>query len=220
MEIREIGWKHGTATVIVSDPSQHLQKNWLRGQFYERQMLRYIAETYGGGRKTFMDIGSSVGNHALFFGLFCTKGYVISVEPVLEALKLQQKILALNGLGKRMQLKQYALSNRIGRGRMEKFGPSGYSGMQRLIEGDEVGVTTLDALVGKRKISLIKIDVEYHEVHVIRGGLKTIERCRPVLFVECVDETNFVSVNQMLVHELDYRVGRRFNPSATYEFLP
>jgi FkbM family methyltransferase len=35
-----------------------------------------------------------------------------------------------------------------------------------------------------QKCRLIKIDAEGHELHVLRGAVKTLERCRPALYVE------------------------------------
>jgi FkbM family methyltransferase len=46
-----------------------------------------------------------------------------------------------------------------------------------------VGVRKLDDYKFER-VSLIKIDVEGHEIEVIRGGLETIQRNQPILLVE------------------------------------
>lgn len=220
MTIYKIGRAGRKASVIVGDPSQHLQKQWIRGRFYEDQMLEYIAATYSGGQGTFVDVGSSVGNHTLFFALFCTSGPVISIEPVVKSLQLQRRIIELNDLADRVQFHNVALSDKPGRGRMERFGPPAFDGMHQLVDGDDVEVATLDSIVGQERVHLIKIDVEYHEIEVLTGAQATIARDRPVLFVECVDRVNFNTMTDMLVGEFGYRVGRKFNASATYEFLP
>src|ERR1700690_1550585 len=82
--------------LLVKDPSEYLQSHWVRGDFYEYDlygsdpvrraagyvldrvasrvrhtrrlgMLRYIGEHYSGG--TFVDVGSCLGNHTLFFAV-------------------------------------------------------------------------------------------------------------------------------------------------------
>jgi FkbM family methyltransferase len=42
----------------------------------------------------------------------------------------------------------------------------------------------LDAIQAQRPIALIKCDVELYELHVLRGGRRTLERDRPILLVE------------------------------------
>ncbi len=64
--------------------------------------------------------------------------------------------------------------------------------MAQLISNKEEGghivqTETLDALADAHSLSrldMVKIDVEGHEGKVLRGGLKTIRRFRPILIVE------------------------------------
>ena len=46
-----------------------------------------------------------------------------------------------------------------------------------------VRVETLDSF-GLQDVGLIKIDVEGHEDKVLRGGIETLRKCRPVLIIE------------------------------------
>ena len=50
----------------------------------------------------------------------------------------------------------------------------------------EVQAITIDGL-GLTRVRAIKIDVERHELSVLRGAMQTIERCRPKLLVETLD---------------------------------
>lgn len=54
---------------------------------------------------------------------------------------------------------------------------------QRDAVGEEVPVTTLDSLELPR-CEFLKVDVEGMELSVLKGGQKTIERWRPILYVE------------------------------------
>lgn len=47
-----------------------------------------------------------------------------------------------------------------------------------------VPMTTVDAVVGDDRPVLIKADVEGMELEVLRGADRTIERCRPLLYLE------------------------------------
>ena len=53
--------------------------------------------------------------------------------------------------------------------------------------GIVVPCITIDSL-GLENVGAMKIDVERHEPCVIRGAMRTIERCRPPMLVETLDE--------------------------------
>jgi hypothetical protein len=50
-------------------------------------------------------------------------------------------------------------------------------------ETKTVTLTTLDRF-GLRDVAFVKIDVEGHEVEVLKGGMETFSRDRPVVLVE------------------------------------
>jgi FkbM family methyltransferase len=60
-------------------------------------------------------------------------------------------------------------------------------GDQNACDRIDVEVTTLDAFFAdsQRGPNFVKIDVEGHELEVLRGGLETLRRHRPTLLVEC-----------------------------------
>jgi FkbM family methyltransferase len=85
-----------------------------------------------------------------------------------------------------------------------------------LINGviSDVDAIKLDAFLAKEgldstKISVIKLDVEGHEAHVVRGGLKSIERWRPVIVCEInkgdSGELCHIEIRKML-ENLGYRL--------------
>lgn len=64
------------------------------------------------------------------------------------------------------------------------------------------------------KIDFIKIDVEGHEMHVIRGAQKTIMRDRPILFVEsfpdALSRTQYTpDMLHKLIESMGYNIGNR-----------
>jgi FkbM family methyltransferase len=64
---------------------------------------------------------------------------------------------------------------------------SGYSSLAKKsadVREIRVSVKTLDALVDDHDVDVIKIDVEGAELGVLKGALRLIARCRPVLMFE------------------------------------
>ncbi len=62
----------------------------------------------------------------------------------------------------------------------------------------QVETRTLDSY-DLQQVDLIKIDVEQHERAVIRGAMRTIERCRPVIMIENKRGEN-LAIKQDLAH--------------------
>lgn len=210
----------GPAQVIVKDKTEHLQKCWLAGKFYEQSMLEYIRKHYRGG--TFIDVGACIGNHTVFFANHCD-AQVLSIEPVQKSFEHLLDNVRLNELGKRVTALNIALSDMPKRGKMIPFAPDGHNnvGMQRLERGIGTNVTTLDSVIEAHNIKnvrLVKIDVEYHELSVLRGMAKLLKTQRPALFVEIADEM-YKEVSEFL-EQFGYRVKTQHNASPTYEFIP
>lgn len=68
----------------------------------------------------------------------------------------------------------------------------------------EIEVQTLDSLSESlSRVSAIKIDVEHHELHVIDGARRTLERFRPRLLIEALDDAARHTLTQALP---DYRL--------------
>lgn len=71
--------------------------------------------------------------------------------------------------------------------------PIGISHLVETVVLETVAVDDLGA-----ECDLFICDVEGAEVDVVVGSLKTVERCRPVMLVECHCLNNFYIINQLL----------------------
>ena len=52
-------------------------------------------------------------------------------------------------------------------------------------QAGEIKFTTIDAVYNsKKKLYLLKLDVEGYEVKALQGGKNVIKRCKPIIIVE------------------------------------
>jgi FkbM family methyltransferase len=136
-----------------------------------------------------LDIGANVGQYTLRLSeLAGEQGRVIAFEPIMESAEILAA-MARRARYRNITLFNIAVSDRDG---VLRFGvPSGPAGLPNYYqarassEGDRiVPCFALDELPFPHRIALVKIDVEQHEVPVIRGMQRLIERDRPILIVE------------------------------------
>jgi FkbM family methyltransferase len=88
----------------------------------------------------------------------------------------------------------------------------GNGGIQRVVR-----TATLDQLVGEHgfeRVDLIKIDVEGHELSVLRGARETLVTYRPTLFLEV--KTENADAARSLLGGINYRL-RRFDTAGLAE---
>jgi FkbM family methyltransferase len=158
--------------------------------FFEVDFLEFVRNNYP-KQTTIIDIGANIGNHSLFFSEFLEYDEIICFEPFDKNVEL----LKLNLIGKNCKIMDYALSDSdseitLYNSQMNNFGGFSlhfYDGSKRenksFIVKDKITTKTLDSL-NLSNISMIKIDVEGHENSVLNGGIETIKRNQPIIFIE------------------------------------
>jgi FkbM family methyltransferase len=216
MQTTVIHSRAGNAIATLHKPIEHLQEVWARGEFFEQRLLEYIYWHYLGG--VFVDVGSAIGNHSLFFAKFCAPQHVISVEPVRANVERQRELFKLNNVTVRIY--NCALSDKPGTGAMEAFAGKNL-GQWRLVKGDDVQVMTLDALlegVDGRRITLVKVDVEGHELKVLQGGERTLIHNRPALFLEIRSRSQHKAITEYLARFGYAQVDSMFQDATVFEF--
>jgi len=151
-----------------------------------------------------LDVGAAAGLYSFALSrLAGPSGHVHSIEPLQFAHPVWRRVLGIQGLE---NLTQYSIaldaearpgvmSVPFGRrvpvtGRSFLTGKSSGLGPNvEFVRHEEVPVPvdTMDALVsgtGLTRLDFIKIDVEGGELHVLRGGERTIKEFRPALLIE------------------------------------
>lgn len=138
-----------------------------------------------------IDVGANFGNYsARLSELVGSSGRVFSIEPVLSTFELLSSNMACLPQ-KNVTLFNVAVSDGAGLTGIEV--PKQENGldnpyMARLTDGPDASCTVmrmpLDALPLPQRVSLIKIDVEGHELEAVQGMQRLLARDRPLLVVE------------------------------------
>jgi FkbM family methyltransferase len=165
---------------VLADDS-HLSR-WVEEQgrlnIAEEQIAFYAHHIPEGG--VVIDAGACIGDHtATMARLVGPTGRVYALEPVpetFEALRLNFENMPW------VKTINAGLSDRNGPARMHREFNVGAS---HLAEDGEVNVNlvTIDSLFLER-LDFLHLDCEGREIHALRGGRATVERCRPVIVLE------------------------------------
>lgn len=182
-----------------------IQNAWRDGDFYEIEELNTLK---GLVKKDahIIDIGSNVGNHALFFASRMGAARVIAIEPNPIAMAALVANVVVNGLQDVIDLSALGVglsdTSEAGFGMRRR---NRNLGATKMVAGDgELQVHPGDTLFEGEQVDLIKIDVEGMEMKVLGGMENTIARTRPVILIEVdgENETHF----QEWRHARNYQV--------------
>jgi FkbM family methyltransferase len=135
-------------------------------------------------RNTFIDVGAHIG----WFTTIASRcvgqdGLVIACEPYPANVATLKENLTLND-AQNVQLVEKALGSRPGVLSLSGSDSGGITALDWPHGGRvEVSMTTLDQVaVDVENVTLMKIDVEGWEAHVLNGGTETLARTQHVLF--------------------------------------
>jgi len=140
---------------------------------------------------TVLDIGCNIGWYSMNIALSKKDVNILSFEPIPRTFEYLKKNLAMNGItcvrpfnngfsDREQELTFYYYRGGSGNASMADL--SGDPGVEKIT----CPVTTLDSFAHAHEVSprFIKCDVEGAELMVFKGGLKTIEKSKPVIFAE------------------------------------
>jgi len=152
----------------------------------------YELNIYDLKNKVVLDIGANIGNHALFFAEYFKHVFAFEPNPIAH------KLLEINAISRNITPLNYGLSNK--NCKMAFRVNASNIGGSKILENNsdvsdgkviDVDVRRLDDLIelADVNISLIKIDVEGHELSVLKGAKGIIEKDEPIiLFEQGIDE--------------------------------
>jgi FkbM family methyltransferase len=184
----------------MSKLPEHWQHEFRRAH-YHRQIKRQtfmtgepeyaILDSWIAPADWVIDVGANIGHYTRRFSeLVGAEGRVIAIEPVSETFDLLAANVK-NFAHHNVTLLNVAASDSTGLAGMNV--PAFDTGLKNFYEAhltqegtSEMQVLTLaiDTLQLPRKVSVVKIDAEGHEVNVLRGMVELMKRDAPLLIVE------------------------------------
>ena len=166
----------------------------LKARRRQRPVEKLVLRLLCGKEKAAIDVGANIGTISYYLSKYCRENHAFEINPRI-AEKLRQARLA------NTKVYEIGLSDSrrsaVLRVPLAGFGAVfGNATIERANDLDgravaeqEVPVAMLDDFELK-DVGIIKIDVEGHELAVLRGALKTLERDRPSLVIEIVERMN------------------------------
>lgn len=202
--------------------------------FWEIDQLEYIAMV-GPSGGIYLDVGSNIGNHAVFFGLFCAD-HVVAIEPNPRLHPILRRNIDANALGERTTLVPVGISDTDAVGAMalrdEHGGNIGASHVvpgaaAAAAAGEHVELRRLDDVITELASSLpplpitfLKIDVEGMEMGVLRSATTLLRDHRPQIFVELITDEALEEATSLL-REFGYTsVNHLGNPPSHHFIVP
>jgi FkbM family methyltransferase len=213
---------------VVANSRDHIGREHMRGRFYEPEERDIIRRGFQSGA-TFVDIGANVGNHAIWAVRALDTPGAIAFEPTLGPHSILCLNVALNGLNDHVEVRKIALSEAEGTTTIENslvYSDNwGHSTVGDGYRGELVAKSTGDAQLAGIDQLFLKIDVEGHELPVLRGLSRTIAACRPRLFIEILDTEapafhDWCAASSYLVREDFQRYPGITNYLVTHEADP
>jgi FkbM family methyltransferase len=177
------------------DPHAYIDRIALREGYYETEVLEALLAYVGAG--ALWDIGANAGLHGITVKKLRPTAQVVCFEPSPPMLEVLHRNIRLNGLD--VQVMELALSDRGGE-QVFHVSSAGNPGMSTLRPWSGaryerqivVKTATGDALVESGEApapTVVKVDVEGHELEVLRGLSRTLGKLRAVVFEDALDDT-------------------------------
>jgi FkbM family methyltransferase len=173
-------------TYFVPDYAVHrpASKAILSGALYEPETHRLAARWLRLRPGSIVHAGTFFGDMVPNFSAACPS-YVYAFEPVLENFILAKLCVEANGLGNVVLLNS-GLGSSICPAKIDTgvAGESHRGGASSISDaGQTTTLLTVDCF-GIPDLSLLQLDVEGHELEVLKGARQTLARCAPLVLIE------------------------------------
>jgi len=169
---------------ILDDPNDVIQECLFKGYFFEQAELEKIIH-YIKPKSVIIDVGANIGNHSIFFDKFYNPKTIYAIEPIDRAYKMLLQNIALNYCHTvNVDYIGLALSDSRGYCKVDKIYSDNLGGTT--LKKSHKGITTVtgDSIFLNIHVDFIKIDVEGMEINVLNGFEKTINKYKPIIFIE------------------------------------
>ena len=181
-------------------------------KFYENDFLTYIQSLGLSG--TYLDIGTNIGNHVVYFSKYTSADRVIGFEPIFEYFQVANRNIINNGLEDKCSIYNIGLGSEGG-DCIISFGSIRQMSVVKRLDDVLEGIND--------SISIIKIDVEGMEIEVLKGAISLILKHKPLIYLEAIQSDEDIEIRSLetdlFLESLGYQVtGRVFNYQPTIEY--
>lgn len=191
--------------------SDSIQREIIRtSSFYQGGMLsKVFSRVKLKENPVIVDVGANIGNHTLYFSKVLDASKVYSFEPNYNTFSVLLKNIEINSLESVVSAFQSGVGSKktMARNTGHKITNSGGNKVMEDENGD-IEIVRLDDL-SLGEVDFLKVDVEGNGGSVVSGGLRLIEKLRPVILMEASSEDEKSAV-RMLKNDLGYRIRERF----------
>jgi FkbM family methyltransferase len=192
----------------VTNHRDLIQQHYLCGQFFEEQQLLALKGLVKSEAPSIVEVGANIGNHVVFYAKHMNARVIYPVEPNPLALEILDSNIVKNEIASVIDRRGmgFGAGRAVGNASVQ-FSPTDNLGATSLVaDGDgEMGITTLDLLIGDEAVDVLKIDAEGMELDVLAGSVKLIERNRPLIWIE-VMRRNQMEFLQNWLQRHNYRI--------------
>ena len=207
----EAGWHRSTFKMQVCDGRDQVARSAATGwAVFEAPMPQLFAKAVlDAGKGSIIDVGANTGFYTLLATAVSRKVTVTAYEPMNEVRAILTSNLKLAPGRSRVSIRPNAISSTSGICTL--FVPDGSHGLVetsasllREFKGGsgytcDVQALTLDsAHINERKVAVIKIDAEGHDLDVLIGAQQILMRHRPVVFLEVLLGADEAALTQIL----------------------
>lgn len=168
------------------------QQILFRNTFYEKKTLKKISR-FVDDNFTFLDIGSNIGNHIIYFTKILKAKKVYGFEPQKDVFQTLKKNIEINDISEQVEIFNMGLGiNNTNATIKDKYSyNSGATTIKIDNEGD-IKMNSIDRLDIEDKIDFIKMDIEGFEKQALIGGINTIRKNLPIVWVEISQDKDFI----------------------------
>ncbi len=218
----------------ITNKNDVVQKQHYLGKLYKQHELELLGQYVSDGQ-TIVDVGANIGNHTIFFAKSFPHSTVIPIEPSPAAIKILEANITASDcanidtrfLGEGVSssagpaLLQRGSANNLGNARITREMRYADLNEQDRNWFQEIRLSKGDDLLCATNVGFIKIDVAGHELEVLRGLGKTIQRCRPTISVT-IEDHDLESFHRWMMEASYYEVSNvsTFASCKTYIIQP
>lgn len=194
--------KYGGYCIPESSRHRPAAQRVLLNDVYEAHTINFMTQHCGDG--DIIHAGAYFGDFFPALSRACAAGAKVwTFEPNPENYRCAQITILMNdlenivltkaGLGERNEVLYIKTKDEAGVALGGASQITADNSQNALEETQSVQIVTIDDVVpDDRKISILQLDVEGHEQSALTGALATIRRCRPIILVEVLPESDLL----------------------------